>query len=485
MKVGSLFAEIGFKVDESGLEKFSNALKVFQKTIRDGLKDLKSYAKAAREISQAMREAYVPTASESRSRYRAQTAHMRSQARVNNAWARRERMANIAGAADSYLKAQRARFFEQDSNTRALNAQSRKRALDQKENGLIGTHSGKYSAGIIGILRGIAGLNIGGLLGGIAGVAGASHPIVMAITLGVKAIISAIGLVVRTIREGVRTAMAYRDYMAFTGRTTHGISGLLSSSLNTTSMRPEDVMKDVAGLEKQYWDMWFGQGNPRFWQMIGRLPTGNGEKDIMTILSSVWNLSGGLKNRGLARSLLGQSGLSEDYIPLMEDLMKENPSETIKELFERTRDQIKALEEGNKKLREWDRVWQEFKVEIARTLLDAGINDLLKELVELLRDIVAWIREKSKSKHPVASMAWDIVKNAPTVNPVLSALESIKDFIVGGGTTNNINTTVNNEVTVASTDDAVEYTTQSQYKSMADAWWNFNSADRTAPATGG
>ena len=151
MKVGSLFAEIGFKVDQSGLEKFSNALKAFQKTIRDGLKDLKEYARVAREISQAMREAYIPNQSEARSRYKAETAHLRSQSRVNNAWAKKEKAISIAGTADSYLKTQRAKFFEQDSNTRAKNATARLWALDQKERGLVGTHTGKYSSGILGI----------------------------------------------------------------------------------------------------------------------------------------------------------------------------------------------------------------------------------------------------------------------------------------------------------------------------------------------
>lgn len=504
MKVGSLFAEIGFKVDESGLEKFSTALKSFQKTIREGLKDLKAYARVAKEISQAMRDAYIPNQTEARSRYRAQTSYMRSQARVNNAWAKRERSTAVSNAADSYLKSQRARFFEQDSNTRALNAQSRKRMLDYKERGLIGSHTGKFSSNIIAGLRSIVGFNFGGTIGGLASFAGFSHPIVMAITASTRILVGLLSGIIKVIRDGVRTAMSYRDYMAFTGRSTRGISGLMAASLNTTNLTPEDIMRDVAGLEKSYWDMWFGGGNPRFWQMIGQLPSGNGETDIKTILSSVYSLSGGFKNRGVARSLLGQAGLREEHITLIEDIMRNNPTMSFNELFSRTREQISSQEEGNKTLRELDRTWKELKVELAKTLLDIGIGDVLRTIAGCLQEIATWLRsfkfpwqkdeqdperrESARKFNVAADTLVESIKDGNfTINEdtfgklVGNMLKYSVDPYPHDSPTNTINSTVNNTVNVSSPEEAVDYTEGSRQKSIAENYWNLNSAYRMAP----
>ena len=89
MKVGSLFAEIGFKVKDNDLDKFAKSIKDFQNIIKSGLSDLKQYAKAAREISQAMRDAYIPNQREARARYNAQTRELSASARQRVANARR------------------------------------------------------------------------------------------------------------------------------------------------------------------------------------------------------------------------------------------------------------------------------------------------------------------------------------------------------------------------------------------------------------
>jgi len=511
MKVGSLFAEIGFKVDQSGLDTFSSALKAFQKTVRSGLKDLKEYARAAREVAQAMREVYSPTQVEARSRYRAETAHMRSQARVNNAWARRERSINIAGAADSYLKAQRAKFFEQDSNTRALNAQSRKRMLDQKGKGIIGVHTGRYSSGILSILKGIAGFNIGGIMGGLAGLAGASHPIVAAITAGVKILLSGIRWLGKTIREGMRVGLAYRDYMSFTGRGTQGIAGILAASLGTTSMRPADVMKDISDLETSYWDMWFGQGNPRAWQMAGMLPTGHGETDLKNILSFVYGASGQFQNRGLAKSLLKQFGLSEEYIQVIENLVRNNPNQTLKDLLSKTKEQITTIEHGNKILREYDERMNQIKLKITEAIIDSNLLDLLEKFADLISYIIDNIserlglesnekREKRRAKQgKAATLLEDVSYYADMWMGIPRLINSaftgdwgsnslMRHMLgTGPGTTNNITSNVTNNTTVASVDDAVDYNEKSRRTSLDNAWWGrneYNSPDRTAIAYG-
>jgi hypothetical protein len=49
--VADLVAKLGFKVDDSGFNKFKNSLQAFQSVVREGIKDLREYAKEAQKIS--------------------------------------------------------------------------------------------------------------------------------------------------------------------------------------------------------------------------------------------------------------------------------------------------------------------------------------------------------------------------------------------------------------------------------------------------
>ena len=481
--VADLVAKLGFQVDTKGFDAFKKSLQDFQSIVRDGIKDLKEYAKQAEKISKAFQNAYLPTRKEAKERYNAVTESIKIK---------------------SYAQRVRAELLPRAMDIRDRNATSRERQLTLKEKGIQSGQPNNIRS-IVSILKGIAGFSFGGVAGGLASLAGFSHPIVMAISLGVKAIVGAIQLVMKTIREGVKTAMSYRDYMSFTGRNTRGLSALMAASLNTTNLTPEDIMKDAAGLEKQYWDMWFGGGNPRFWQMIGRLPTGRGETDLQTILESVYGLSGGFKNRGLARSLLSQAGLSDEYIPLIEDIIKNNPMMSPNDFFTRTREEIAKLEEENRVLREWDREWKELRVELAKIFIDSKMNELLKELVELLRDIVMTLRGFVKWKNGETTGA-KVYRGAMSVFDFFSPLniltgrsggmlgswaaDAIKGLLgfenSGSSNTNNINTTVNNQVTVGSAQEAAQYVNSSGARSVDDVWWHrLNPAYRTAGATGG
>ena len=479
--VADLVAKLGFKVDDSGFNKFKNSLQAFQSIVRDGIKDLREYAKEAQKISKAFQTAYLPTRKEAKERYIAVTEAIRLKA---------------------YAQKIRADLLPKSLDIRDRNATSRARQLDLKERGLDKGIRPSSNA-LINILKNIAGFNVGGIAGGVASLAGISHPIVMAISLGVKAIVGALHLVMRTIRDGVKTAMGYRDYMAFTGRNTRRLSPLMAASLNTTNLTPEDIMKDAAGLEKQYWDMWFGGGNPRFWQMIGQLPTGNGEKDLQTILKSVYNLSGGFKNRGIARSLFGQAGLSEEYIPLIEDLRKNNPNMNAVELFAKTREEIAKLEEGNKTLREWDRTWKEIRVELAKAFIDSNFGEVLKDLVKTLQELLGMLRDFLKWRKgdswgaKLYRSAKEAAGNALFPSPFTTIKEGwnllgsgydfVKDLlggITGSGNTYNINQNQTNQVSVASTEEAADYVNRTA--SGSDVWWHrMNPAYRTAGATGG
>ena len=541
--VADLVAKLGFQVDSRGLDNFKKSLQSFQSVVRDGIKDLKEYAKQAEKISRIISNAYRPTQAEARDRYLAKTEAIRLNAKSSQMRASmlkkvlsiRERTQAVRELQDATKNRALALSEKISPRNIALREETLKFKKDTapqtfalkefanrlKEIGLklkekslsLSEQKFEYkkeqdaqrlkSKGIFGILKGIAGFSFGGVVGGLASLAGFSHPIVMAISLGVKAIVGAIHLVMKTIRDGVKTAMSYRDYRSFTGRNTRGLSALMAASFNTTNLTPEDVMHDAAGLEKQYWDMWFGGGNPRFWQMIGRLPTGNGEKDLQTIIESVFGLSGGFKNRGLARSLLSQAGVSEEYIPLIEDIIKNNPALSPNELFSRTNEEINRLEEENKILREWDREWKELRVELAKLFIDSKFNEVLKELVDILREVVLNLRRfwgwkqgdttgakiyREANKFAERLSPWGMLTGQNSIFKL--GYDSIKGLIdlmnPNSSNTNNITTTVNNQVTVATPEEGADYVNNAGANAVDDVWWHrMNPAYRTAGATGG
>ena len=542
--VADLVAKLGFQVDSRGLDNFKKSLQSFQSVVRDGIKDLKEYAKQAEKISRIISNAYRPTQAEARDRYLAKTEAIRLNAKSSQMRAYmlkkvlsiRERTQAVRELQDATKNRALALSEKISPRNIALREETLKFKKDTapqtfalkefanrlKEIGLklkekslsLSEQKFEYKkeqdaqrlkskGGIFGILKGIAGFSFGGVVGGLASLAGFSHPIVMAISLGVKAIVGAIHLVMKTIRDGVKTAMSYRDYRSFTGRNTRGLSALMAASFNTTNLTPEDVMHDAAGLEKQYWDMWFGGGNPRFWQMIGRLPTGNGEKDLQTIIESVFGLSGGFKNRGLARSLLSQAGVSEEYIPLIEDIIKNNPTLSPNELFSRTNEEINRLEEENKILREWDREWKELRVELAKLFIDSKFNEVLKELVDILREVVLNLRRfwgwkqgdttgakiyREANKFAERLSPWGMLTGQNSIFKL--GYDSIKGLIdlmnPNSSNTNNITTTVNNQVTVATPEEGADYVNNAGANAVDDVWWHrMNPAYRTAGATGG
>ena len=439
MKVGSLFAEIGFKVDKNGLDTFTNAMKSFQRTVRSGLKDLREYAKVAREISYAARNMYIPTQQEARSRYRANTAYIRSTARQNNAWARQTRASSNLDVAKAELLFKRAKTWERDSETRAKNADSRARTVDQRERGIISSARSRsgYTRVLSALAGGAGGGGLGSTIGALMGVIGG--PIGAAIALGVRAIVGAIMQVVRTVREGVRIVMAYRDYRSFTGRSTRSLYRMMGAALSTTSMSPEDIMRDAMGLEKSYWDMFFGGGNPRAWQMMGILPTGRGDIDLRNILASVYGATGGFQNRGMARSLLGQFGLNEEYIQLWEAFVRQNPEETFENLFRLFDEQVRNMEEANKTLKEFDEIIKNLKV-------------VLASIIVSIVKAIGWIWDKLKISFSPDSPTLQHAQNLTGIN-LMDTLTSGFGQWAGSVVQNNTFNT-----TVSDVDSAVEYT---------------------------
>ena len=386
MKVGSLFAEIGFKIDDEGLKNFEKAMQAFQKKIKSGLNDLKAYAKAAREISDAIKDAYVPSQKEMSSRYRAQTAFLRSQSRTGNALARLKNAETKNLAAQANLANVRAKFFEQDSNTRASNARSRERQLDLKERGLIGTHNGRASrflgqtiSLIGGIISGSIATTIGGLFGPFGALMG------KLVDKIIDVIWKATTWVGRTIVAGMHFGMAYRDYRNFTGRSTTALSNLMAGTFNTTNMRPEDVLKDALGLETGFWEMMLGGGNPAAYQLLGVRPTGVGEIDLQNIINAIGEQTGGFQNRGLARTLFKMFGLSEEYLNV--ELYRSQQKQAIfdKEINALLQN-ADAFEKTNQTLKEFEWIWDNFKAKVLTEFVKSGGLEELKKWLDALTD---------------------------------------------------------------------------------------------------
>lgn len=371
MKVGSLFAEIGFKVDDKGLKKFSEAMDSFQKSVKAGLNDLKQYAKAAREISKAMREAYTPSRSDQTARYKAQTELIRAQARLANT---------------------RNALLPEQTRIRASNAQSRAKQVEMKEKGLIGTHNGKASRMLsraVSIVGGLASGSMATVFGGLFGPFGAIIG-KLADTI-VSAIWRATAWLSRSIVAGMKFGMAYRDYRNFTGRSTTGLSGLMAGTFNTANMRPEDILKDALGLETGFWEMMLGGGNPAAYQLLGVRPTGVGEIDLQNIIGSIREQTGNFENRGLARTLFKMFGLSEDYLNV--EMYRAGQKKAI---FEKEINSLlanaEAFEQTNQALKEFEWLWDKFKadilVEFAKSDAFQKLRDALIELAKKLPEIV-------------------------------------------------------------------------------------------------
>ena len=178
----------------------------------------------------------------------------------------------------------------------------------------------------------------------------------------------------RTILSGIRFGMAYRDYRNFTGRSTSSLGGLMGRTFNTQNMRPEDVLRDAAALETQYWDMILGGGNPAFYQLLGLHPTGTGEIDLQNIISSIGAVTGNFSHRSLARALLKMGGLSEEYLNMVLDRNSGNVD--VNAILAST----EQYEQANKAVKQFEWELLRIKGELAKAFVESGFLGKLKEI---------------------------------------------------------------------------------------------------------
>lgn len=369
--VADLVAKLGFKVDDSGFNKFKNSLQAFQSIVREGIKDLKEYAKQAEKISKAFQNAYLPTRAQAEARFKADTYAIRARA---------------------YAQRVRARNLPETLAIRRMNAEIRDRQTTLKEAGLrgSGTTGGNALLSVIGALSGgFSGLATA-IGSAVAGPIGAAFGAVASKI--VSGIVSAIGWLWGQIKSGLRYAMAFRDYRSFTGRSHNELRGLMGMAQRTTSMTPQDIIRDATQMGQQYWDMWFGGGNPAIWQTLGVMPTTNGKANLQNLLGAIYSHTGGLKNRGLALSLLKQAGLSEDYMNILDHWQEYVAGGGEKDFAGYTDEEIRNLEEANKSLRKFSDSLDNVRVYFVDALLKSGLQDALKSIANYLLGIISAFR---------------------------------------------------------------------------------------------
>lgn len=374
--VADLVAKLGFKVDDSGFNKFKSSLQAFQSLVREGIKDLKEYAKEAERISNAFKNAYIPSKKDADSRYRAEIYSMRAKA---------------------YAQRVRAKWLPEQLSIRRLNAETRERQTTLKEAGIAGASGMKGGGALLSFLGMLSG-GIGGVISGgmtaigaaLGGPIGAAVAMAISNLLGslVNGLLKGIQWLWGQIKQGLSYAMAFRDYRSFTGRNSKGLNNLMGMTKYTTSMNPEDVMKDATKMGREYWDMWFGGGNPAIWQLLGILPTMNGETNLKNLLSRIYGVSNNGKNRGLALSLLKQAGLNEDYMNIFENWDEYKAGGGEKSFQGYTDEQIRNLEQANKSLREFGQALDQIRVYFVDSLLKSGIKDVLQDLADYLLGLI-------------------------------------------------------------------------------------------------
>jgi len=375
--VADLVAKLGFEVDTTGFDNFKNALDSFQSMVRSSLSGLKEYAKQAEKISNAFKKTYLPTRKEAKERYVAETEAIR---------------------AKTYAQFMRASFLPKALEIRDRNATSREKQIKLKERR---EESGDFSSKQFGLLAAIHKLSgsdgllgqlmgtIGGFVGRIAGPIGKIIGDTVGRIVG-NTLTKVGGFIINQIRQAAKYMMSFVDYRRFTGRSVTGLSGLMGMTKHTADLTPQDVLKDAQRMGQEYWDLWFGGGNPRFWQLLSLRPTMNGEQNIKNVLDRVYKMSGGMKTpqgRGLALKLL-REGQMEQYMPILEKWSEYKESGEYDSLFDFSEEQLRIMEETNRALREFGQTLDNVRAYFVSSLMESGLKESLQSIAHYIMGLV-------------------------------------------------------------------------------------------------
>ena len=375
--VADLVAKLGFQVDTRGFDNFKKSLESFQSVVRSGLKDLKDYAKQAEKISKAFKEAYLPSRADADKRYRAEIYAMRARA---------------------YAQRVRARALPETLSIRRYNAQIRDRQTALKEMGVSSVGGASTQNGILGLLLRLSGGGglLGGALGALGGLIGSLFgPIGRTVGETIGRIVGGIlikvgGFIISQMRQATKYMMSFVDYKRFTGRSSNELSGLMEMTKHTANMNPEDVLRDAQRMGQEYWDLWFGGGNPQFWQMLRLRPTMNGQQNLQNALQRIYELSGGMKTeqgRGLALKMARMGGL-EDYMPILDKWERYKSTGGQNSFFRFSDEEIAQFEKTNEALRKFGQAVDTARIHFVNVILNSGLESCLKSIANYLAGIV-------------------------------------------------------------------------------------------------
>ena len=173
----------------------------------------------------------------------------------------------------------------------------------------------------------------------------------------------------------------------------------MSRSLNTTSLKPQDVLTSAMGFEKGFWDIFLGKKSPAPFHMLGLMPTGEGAKDLTNILYKIAEI----EQRGLRASMLEESGLDPSkWMQVVEDIRTGKPWEQVYSLAD---DEIKRLEKANNSLRTFGEQLEQVKIKIVDVLINSGLDEMINSIVESLRNILSVMRSDEYKKANVVEKA--------------------------------------------------------------------------------
>ena len=189
-----------------------------------------------------------------------------------------------------------------------------------------------------------------------------------------------------SIRKIIHDAMAYRDYRSFTGRSPSELARLMALAANTTDMRPQDILRDAQQLGKGYWDIFFGKGDPSAYLRLGLIPVPSGAQNLRNILTRVFQETGGMKNRGLAMSLLGSFGLDMQYMNILDAMAR---GKSIDEVYRLRDNEIDNLENANLMLNQFTQQLEQAKIKIVEMFVNNGtFEKFVNMMIQTLKNLM-------------------------------------------------------------------------------------------------
>lgn len=417
MKVSELFAEIGFKVDTSGLSGFTKEMSQLQKIIKSSVSGLKEFANVAQQVSKAIRDIRLANAisdKEFASRYRAETYLIRSQGK------------RLRGLGD-YDGGRGAYWFERSKTVEAAEGRlQRSLALREKM-----YEDRKSGAGFGSLFKKAIGGNANSFI---------------AAVLAFKGAVDSFGFITKRIGESVERAFNFRNVQYASDLNPDYIKRVqFQIGRGGTGLSSRQVAEDLAAFNQQLVALRYGRGNYEPFAMLGVQTYGKSTEQVVEQLKQAIK---GVSN-DVAKSFLSQIGLSHpDWIRYLRgELGGVSGSGTLAGMLSPT-----AGERYSTSLLGVS--WNNFKGALSDLIdrLTATVAPLLSAILDVASGVLDALNLLFESvSHIFEAIAFDVGVLVGSVASAVDALFGIWDWLrdhFGGGQApgNNIFPTMNPSV---------------------------------------